>query len=541
MFLSYVTSFEQNRRLVDITLQMKKLVIKILKLLSLLLLLLVVVFTVAILWPMPKLEPPAKQSRIVIKSANIIDVKSGGILIDRDILIENNTIKHIDTTGKFRLEEFDLTIDGENKYVIPGLWDMHTHSNVHSEWLHHPLYIANGVTNIRDMSGALNERDAYWVGSKTRLQWNTDLAKNKRVAPRYVLQSSYQIDGEASVPKGAPDFFKLNNRKDVGKFLSFYRDENTDFIKIYQQIKPDSYRELAKQASKYKIHLAGHKPIFITLEEAIKLGQRSFEHGRIFMYECFPYADSLRLSPNWKQNFSRYKSSMVQNFDFDQAKQLMELMKQNNAHWTPTLQTLKFEANAHDENFLDNPHLEYVSTIRKKLWWSFDISNNKEKNLSNKDEFVSRSFYEIVRKQIGLANSLGASIMVGTDVTDSYVFAGFSVHQELRDLVACGLSPIEALKAATIVPARYANLDNELGTVEKGKLADLVILNDNPLHAIENTEEIFGVLHEGVYYSRGALDEYKDYTASMASSFHMNIKVLKSFLSSKLLRVQFND
>ena len=520
---------------------MKKIIIKILKVTSILFLLLALIAIIAILWPMPKLDPPEKHKIILIKSINIVDVRSGEILANRDILIENNTIKRIDSSGIFQFKEYDLAIDGKQKFVIPGLWDMHTHSNVHSEWLHHPIYIANGVTNVRDMSGTLNEEDAYWEGSDIRIKWNADLYNNNRVTPRYVLQSSYQIDGEASVPKGTPDFFKLNKPEDASLLLSYYKNKSVDFIKVYQQIKPESYTELAQQAPKFNMHLAGHKPMFVGLKESVELGQRSFEHGRIFMYECFPQADSLRLSENWKQNFAKYKKSMIENFDYSEAKSLMKLMKVNNAHWTPTLQTLKFEANAHNEEFLDNPHLGYISTIRKKLWWSFDISNNTEKNLSNKDEIISQSFYRAVKKQIKLANELGVPIMVGTDVTDSYIFAGFSVHQELKDLVICGLSPFEALQAATIVPAEYTLLDSKLGSVEEGKVADFVFLIKNPLTDIGNTEDIFGVVHEGIYYSTGTLDEYKDFTATMASSFHMNVKVLSSFLSSKLLRVQFKD
>ncbi len=128
---------------------------------------------------MPKLELSIKHDIVFIKSINIIDVKSGNVLENRDILIENNKISAIDTTGIIKVNSTALIVNGFDKYIMPGLWDMHTHSNQHSEWLHHPLYIANGVTGIRDMSGQLNERDSYWVGSKERLRWNTELLNNE--------------------------------------------------------------------------------------------------------------------------------------------------------------------------------------------------------------------------------------------------------------------------------------------------------------------------------------------------------------------------
>lgn len=520
---------------------MKKKIFKTLKIFLAILLLLLLIIISAVLWPMPKLEPPQKHNAIFIKSANIIDIKSGVILENRDVLIKNNIISAIDTSGILQPDITALIIDGSDKYIIPGLWDMHTHSNQHSEWLHHPLYIANGITGVRDMSGQLNARDSYWVGSKERLHWNKELSNNTRVTPRYVLQSSYQIDGVSSVPKGFPEFFKLQKNEDIDSLLSFYKNENVDFIKVYQQILPKSYKKLALQAPKYGMHLAGHKPIFISLEDAIILGQRSFEHGRIFMYESFPKADSLRNSNNWKNFFSKSKKSMVKDFNPEIATKLMLLMKQNNTYWTPTLQTLKFEAFAHKSNFLDNPNLKYITSARKKLWWGIDVGNNKERNLSEEGKELSVDFYNASKKQIKMANDLGVPIMTGTDVTDSYIFAGFSIHNELEDLTKSGLSNLEALQSATIIPAEFIKKDKNYGTIENGKIADLVILNKNPLENITNSKTINGVIMNGIYYDSNKIKELKNYTQSVASSFHMNIKVIYSLINSPLIRVQFAD
>ncbi|OUR91914.1 hypothetical protein A9Q87_08925 [Flavobacteriales bacterium 34_180_T64] len=490
---------------------------------------------------MPSIETPKKHAEILITSIDLIDVKTGEILKNRDLLIEGNTIISIDTTGIIKVPKTTFVINGEGKYVIPGLWDMHTHSNHHSPWLHHPLYIANGVTGVRDMSGTLDKKDSYWVGSNERLKWNNDLINNKRITPRYVLQSSYQIDGKYSVPSDYPSFFKLESTSDVPKLLDFYKKENVDFIKVYQQIKPNSYRKLAVEAPKYGIHLAGHKPMFLSLEEAINLGQKSFEHGRIFMFESFPKADSLKNPENWKEFYSKSKKSIISDYDENIAIRLMKLMKEKNAYWTPTLQTLKFEANAHEQQFLNNSNLNYVTQVRKKLWWGIDANNNKKRNLSLEGKDVSKVFYEVSKKQVKEASDIGVSIMTGTDVTDSYTFAGFSVHDELSDLKESGLSNLETLQAATIVPAQYANLQSIYGSIEVGKMADLVILDVNPLENINNTKMIHAVLLNGVLYDSEKINELKEFTNSIASSFHMNVKVLKSLIASPLIRVQFAD
>lgn len=520
---------------------MKKKIFKFLKVFSVIILLLLLTVVLAILWPMPQLEPPTKHHIVFIKSINIIDVKSGNILANRDVLIKDNVISAIDTSGILKAHPTSLIIDGTNKYLMPGLWDMHTHSNQHSQWLHHPLFIANGVTGIRDMSGQLNKRDSYWAGSKERLIWNAEMSDNKRITPRYVLQSSYQIDGAFSVPDGFPEFFKLQKSEDVDSLLRFYKNEKVNFIKVYQQIPPKSYKKLALQAPKFGLHLAGHKPMFISLEESILLGQRSFEHGRIFMFESFPQADSLRNSKNWKAFFSKSKKSMVNDFNPKTAIKLMTLMKENNAYWTPTLQTLKFEAFAHKLTFTDNPNLKYVTSIRKNIWWGIDVKNNKKRNLSEEENGLSTDFYNAAKEQIKMANDIGVPIMTGTDVTDSYTFAGFSVHDELEDLTKSGLSNLKALQSATIIPAKFVQKDKDYGTVENGKIADLIILNKNPLESITYSKSINGVILNGIYYDADKIEELKNHTQSISSSFHMNVKVFYSLIASPLVRVQFAD
>jgi imidazolonepropionase-like amidohydrolase len=160
-----------------------------------------------------------------------------------------------------------------------------------------------------------------------------------------------------------------------------------------------------------------------------------------------------------------------------------------------------------------------------------DLKGVTEKN-------ISAGFYNTAREQVKLASEIGVPIMTGTDVTDSYVFPGFSMHTELEDLSKSGMSNLKALQSATIIPAEFAKMEKSYGTVENGKIADLIILDKNPLENITNSKTIFGVILNGLYYDTDKIEELQNYTQSMASSFHVNVKILYSFIASPLIRQQ---
>lgn len=492
-------------------------------------------------WPMPKLETLHRNEWILIKGANIVDVINGSISTRNDIYIHRNRIVHIDSIAIDRNIVPDLVINAQNKYIIPGLWDMHTHSSQYSPWVHHPLFLANGVTSIRDMSGQMSEMDSYWAGSKERIAWNKSLLEKGLPSPRHVLQSSFQINGPSSVPSGFPEYFKMESMDDVDQLLQFYKGVQTDFIKVYSMMSPDIYRELAKKVKNHDMHIAGHKVLSVSLEEAIILGQRSFEHGRIFMYDCFPDAKQLRMAENKFETYKELKNNMINDFNEVQAAHLMRLMAKHDSYWVPTLQTLKSAAFSDDQDFLDSPLLKYIPKTRKGIWWNPDVSNNSKYNLSEEGKGVNMGLYLASKEQIKMANDLNVKIMAGTDNTDTYTFAGFSLHDELKELASSGLSNMEAIRSATIIPAEYADRAHDLGSVEIGKLADLVILNDNPLEDIRNTQKIHSVFIDGLLLDRTKIENLKERTSSLTSTLHFNFKFVYSMLASPLMRVQLMD
>ncbi len=235
------------------------------------------------------------------------------------------------------------------------------------------------------------------------------------------------------------------------------------------------------------------------------------------------------------------KESIAYEFDSQKAEQLMDLMSSNEAYWVPTLQTLKSSAFADDSTYLNNEYLQFIPRMRKTLWWNPDVNKAAAYNRSEEGKGINKKLYESAKKQLFMAHQRGVPIMVGTDVTDSYTFAGFSIHQELQEFTDAGLSNLSALQSATIVSARFSKVENDYGSVEVGKMADLVILDRNPLDDIAHTQSISGLIFDGNYYDKNTLDSYKKATADLASSFHFNVKFIASLLGSPLMRVQLVD
>ena len=167
-----------------------------------------------------------------LNHVNIVNIISGDISRDMTVLIEKGRIVEILPSNQYqpRSNYFDISAGG--KYLIPGLWDMHTHSLKLSPQLHHPLFLRYGVTSIRDMSGCRTEGDSYWACPEDRYLWEEQALNGERVSPRYPLQSSYQTNGGSEVPEGFPDFFRLSSQVDTRKLVDFYVERDVDFIKI---------------------------------------------------------------------------------------------------------------------------------------------------------------------------------------------------------------------------------------------------------------------------------------------------------------------
>ncbi len=495
-----------------------------------------------LLFPLQTPGFTAQSGPFAIDRVNVVNVESGAIDYAVTVLVDGGEIVDILPAREFRKNAQFKIISADNQFLIPGLWDMHTHSLKISPQIHHPLFIANGVTAARDLSGCMNREDSYWACIDDRIRWTHEALSGTRISPRYILQSSYQTNGGNEVPDGYPSFFRLETKADADALAAFYKSIGADFIKVYSELSLDQYLNLVEAAKASLVDIAGHKPIVVPLLTAIDSGQKSIEHARLFLFDCFEgIGDFRRLQDPIGHYTPQLMWEMLAQQDEQKCHQLMAAMADSDTWWVPTLTTLRMSAYAGDPEFREDSRLKFVPAIVKSLLWYPDAERAATRGYSDTGEYVHRNFYTQALSHVNEASEHGIKLLAGTDVGDTYVFAGSGLHDELAMLVDAGLSPLEALRSATISAANFSGLEDRFGSIQVGKVADFVLLEGNPLEDIGNIRGIAGVMQNGFFFDRPAIDELKLFVEKQAGSLQVNLRFLWNALYSPLMRKQLAD
>jgi hypothetical protein len=477
-----------------------------------------------------------------ITHVNIINVVDGSIATNMTLLSRNGVITDIQPTQDLHLPVGYKEISAKGKFIIPSLWDMHTHSLKISPQIHHPLYIRYGVTNIRDMSGCMVENDSFWACIDDRNKWTAEALAGKRVSPRYVLQSSYQTDGGDEVPDDFPTFFKLNEQDDAKKLIAFYKAQGAEQIKVHAKISADKYINLASELLKSNIDLVGHKPVAISLEQTLEYKQKSLEHARIFLFACYQNSKTFRNLENPIKSFdANLMRQMIDQQDNKECERLMNKMAKSDTWWVPTLSTLRSAALANNIEVQNNSIFDNIPSLMKTLFWQPDLNKAKKYGFDDQGKFVHQDFFDKAQQQLKNASDRQVKILAGTDTLDSMIVAGYSLHDELAMMVDAGISPLKALQSATLSPAQYSDQEDKFGSINVGKAADLLILNKNPLENIKNSRDINAVMFNGQLFDQAALSQLEQYSKEQGSSIKINAQFLASALKSPLIRRQIAD
>jgi imidazolonepropionase-like amidohydrolase len=494
-------------------------------------------FVAGVLWSLPLVKPNDKPVQLLIANVSVVDVESGQVLREHDILVESGLIgavgPNLSAPGAQRVEGRDL-------YAIPGLFDMHVHSTKMAPVLTHPLLIAAGVTAVRDMGGCIGIEDGFVACIDEKREWNRAVAAGEMVGPRFDQLSSLAINGGREIPGGVDVALGAPTAAGARQRVALDRERGVDFLKTYTMLPREGYFELARVAAEAGLYLAGHLPLAISAPEAIEAGQRSIEHAFLFIWDCYPGMSSLRQSDNPREVFTReLRETMIAEHDAAQCANLHRAMVEAGTAFVPTHTTRKLDAFSLDEAFRTDQRLKYIPGPLRQMWLSDADGMARRAGQGGQQSYMD--FYRFGIRQTGIAHKAGVTVLAGSDMPDSFAFPGTAIHDELDHLVEAGLSPLDALRAATLEPARFLGLDGEAGIIRPGARADLVLLRTNPLQNIRGVRQIEGVVLAGAPYRRDDLDRMLETVESAAGSWSMWPKFIWQILTSPIMKRQFGD
>ena len=444
---------------------------------------------------------------LVFTHVTVIDATGAEPKPDMTVVIRDGRIAALGKRVTIRLAKSARVVDASGKFLIPGLWDMHVH-----EWnkeAFFPLFIANGITGVRDMFSPLPPIK----------QWRAEVAAGTTIGPQ-IVAAGIIVDGPN--PGCAPCSIAVGNAAEGRKAVLTVKEMGSDFIKVYSMLPRDAYFAIADEAKRQNMVFAGHVPEFVSAGEASNAGQKSIEHLTGVLVACSAKEEELR-----KENEARLRadgfrgdtmtleqSRALDSFDAKQAAALFARFKRNGTWMCPTLSVLRAQAFIGDAEFRNDPRLKYIQNFLRKQFWEDGFGFSRR---TAEDNARARRVFQKQLELVGMMKRAGVDFIAGTDTANPYVFPGFSLHDELALLVQAGFTPMEALQAATRDPARYLGRLDSLGTIEKGKVADLVLLDANPLTEIGNTRKINAVVVGGTLITRPELDKMLADVASLVS------------------------
>jgi imidazolonepropionase-like amidohydrolase len=428
----------------------------------------------------------AAPARIAITHVSVINVLNGSVRRDVTVLLSDDTIlaigKHIPTNNA-------TVVDGSGKFLIPGLWDMHVHCcNADDHFF--PLFLANGVTGIRDMADPLDELKTC----------RSNVEAGVVLGPRMVF-SGQIVDGPKPI---WPDIsIAVATPEEARRAVETMQKGGADFVKVYSLLPRDAYFALADEAKKTHMVFAGHVPDLVSAAEASEAGQKSFEHLINVLEGCSTNETELLAKHSFIPK-AGHIHNLLDSFDANKATALFARFRQNRTWQCPTLTVLNNLVRRDAPPYENDPRLAYLSSDIVALW--HPTNSSRLEGITRDDWAAGRLLFTKCCQVVGTMHKTGVGLLAGTDTPNAGAFPGFGVHEELALFVQCGLTPLQALQTATLNPARYFGREKTMGTVQVGKVADLVLLNANPLQDISNTTNIAGVFVRGKYLDRAALE-----------------------------------
>jgi hypothetical protein len=439
---------------------------------------------------------------LILTNVNVVDTRFGAIQPYRTVVIREGRIAAVARYAMIQEGSHVRIVNATGKYLIPGLWDMHVHtagspSAAWDEQIIYPLYIANGVTGVRDMGG-----DPALLRERRERIVHGDLP-----GPHILMAGSVLNGGEDDAEPIA-----VNNPSEARMAVDAIKKQGADFVKIPSNLSRGSYFAIVDEARKSHLTVVGFLPDAVNVKEASVAGQRSLEHMAGIMLACSSKEFELRqrlIDDAASNNFEDYQRAEVESiasYDRDKALSLFFQLTDNFTWQVPTLSWWHASAVLGDPIAASDPRARYVPVAAPSG------VGHDEPRQSAAPKQVARRYLELA----GAMRHAGVPFLAGTDSPDTNVVPGFSLHEELELMTEAGFTNLEALQTATLNPAQFQQRLDQYGVVEKERVADLVVLDGNPLADIRNTRKINAVILGGKFFDRSQLDHILNAVAERA-------------------------
>ncbi len=430
---------------------------------------------------------------LIITNAKIVDVQNNEIQNKKFIAIKNDTIRLVGDMKDFDDHKANEKLDANNKYVMPGLWDMHVHfrggdslRKENKDLL--GLFLAFGITTVRDAGGDI---------STSVLNWKKQVGENSLAGPD-IFSSGPKLDGENPAWEGS---LPVSTSEEINHALDSLENMKVDYVKIYDgSLREETYYEILKQAEKRGLKTTSHVPLSANLQKAIDLGLDGVEHMYYIAKAGSPIADSLSKT-DLGYGMMPY---IFDTFDKDLAKQVYQKLASENVSVTPTLHIGKVLSNVADEDHSQDSLRNYIG---KGIQETYKGRIESAKRAKASGSTMRERMKELAASMIVPMFENGVNILAGSDsgAFNSFVYSGESLHAELEALVEAGLTPAQALQTSIINGPKFFELEKFFGSLEKGKVADIIVLDENPLEYIKNTRSIDRVIKNHKIYTPGTL------------------------------------
>ena len=433
---------------------------------------------------------------VAITQVSVIDVERGLSSGPRTVLVEDGRIVSIVASRDAHIPASAQRVDGRGRFLIPGLVDMHVHlfnlssHRLPNDWSF-PLYVANGVTGVREMRGDV--ASMLWVK-----RWRKAFDEGELAAPR-ILAAGIAVYGSS------PD--------DAAHQVDAAAVAGADFIKVFSELPASHWRAILAAAHARSLPVVGHVPAGVPLLVAAVAGQRSDEHLMQAYEACSsietPLLEERRglVGDALTARRDAQEAQTLKAFDPGRCRNIAGSLAATGQVQVPTLVLADEDSMAQGGSPNTDPRWRFLRADERTRWERFLAGYTAE------DAALAKRRWPIAHQIVSLMHQAGVPIMAGTDSPMPGVYPGFALHEEMELLVESGLTPREALYAATLEPARFLGIADTSGSVAVGKRADLVLLDADPTKDIHNARRINAVLLDGRLLRRADLDTLLDAAA----------------------------